>query len=178
MEINPNLKTTYSSIQKTKSFHPATNDKSFLLSELSKNIEAACAKARYYKIAPKKISFFLKSRDFIIFESSIPLPHSSNSPEIIISLVYEKFTEIYKKNLLYRTTGIILQNLTDSQPIQKDLFGNSSTVEKFDLIHKQIDILENKFGKGLVYLASTHKSLQNRTSGTDPDDADLDLFFL
>ncbi len=178
LEIDPNLKTVYSSIQKTRSFYPSTNDKVFLLSELSKNIEGACAKARHYKLVPKKISFFLKTKDFVISECSILLPSPSSSPEIIISLVYEKFKDIYKKNILYRTTGITLQNLIPNQPVQKDLFGNSDKVEKFELIHNQIDFLENKFGKNMVYLASTQKALKNGRLGTDSDDLDKDLLFL
>jgi len=178
LEIDPILKNKYSSIQKTRSFHPQTNDKVFLLSEFSKNIEGACAKARYYKLVPKKISFFLKTKEFVIFESNISLPSPSNSPEIILSLVHEKFEDIYKKNTLYRTTGITLQNLIDVQPIQKDLFGNSDKIEKFDLIHNQIDLLENKFGKGMVYLASTQKALKSGRLGTDADDLDKDLLFL
>lgn len=177
-EIDPNLKTKYSSIQKTRSFHPATNEETFLLSELSKNIEGACAKARHNKLIPQKISFFLKTNNFEIFDYSLTLPSPSSSPEIIISLVYEKFKEIYKKNILYRTTGIILQNLIENQPIQKDLFGGSDKVEKFDLIHKQIDLLESKFGKNLVYLASTQKNLGKERLGTDSDDLDKDLLFL
>lgn len=178
LEIDPNLKTTYSSIQKTRSFHPATNDKNFLLSELSKNIEGACAKARHYKLVPQKISFFLKTKDYVFSVFSLNLPAPSSSPEIIISLVYEKFNEVYKKDILYRTTGVTLQNLIENQPIQKDLFGGSDQTEKFDLIHEQIDLLESKFGKNMVYLASTQKALKNGRLGTDSDDLDRDLLFL
>ncbi len=178
LEIDPNLKTTYSSIQKTRSFYPSTNNKTFLLSELSKNIEGACAKARYYKLIPKKISFFLKSQNFVIYEYSLPLPSPSSAPEVILSLVNEKFLEVYKNNILYRTTGITLQNLVDTQPIQKDLFGNSDKVEKFDLIHTQIDFLEKKFGKNMVYLASTQQARNNGRLGTDSEDLDSDLLFL
>ncbi len=178
LEIDPNLKTTYSSIQKTRSFHPATNEKTFLLSELSKNIEGACAKARHYKLVPQKISFFLKTKDFVFSVFSSALPSPSSSPEIIISLVYDKFNEVYKKNILYRTTGVTLQNLTENQPVQKDLFGTSDRTEKFSLIHEQIDLLEGKFGKNMVYLASTQKALKNHRLGTDSDDLDRDLLFL
>ena len=66
LKIDPIAKTVYSSIQKTRSFHPATNDKVFLLSQLSKNIEEACTKARYYKLLPKKVSFFLKTQQFLL----------------------------------------------------------------------------------------------------------------
>jgi nucleotidyltransferase/DNA polymerase involved in DNA repair len=178
LEIDPNLKTEYSSIQKTRSFYPNTNDKSFLLSELSKNTEGACAKARHYKLIPKKISFFLKTKGFKFLTSSITLPTPTSAPEIIIQLIEEKFKEIYSKNILFRTTGIILENLIPHQNIQQDLFGNTDRVNKFEIIHDQIDKLENKFGRNMVYLAGTEQARKNRTLGTDSDDLDKDLLFL
>jgi DNA polymerase-4/DNA polymerase V len=71
IHINTETKDEYASIQKTRTFHPATNDKVFLLSQLSKNIEDACAKARHYDLTPKKISFFLKPVSFSISSSSL-----------------------------------------------------------------------------------------------------------
>lgn len=178
LEIDPKTKTTFSSIQRTRSFHPNTNDVSFLLSELSKNIEDACAKARRYKLAPKKISFFLKTKDFLYVTSTFSLTNPSNTPEIITSLVQKKFEEIYKKGVLYRTTGITLENLTPNHSLQKDLFGDSNQADKFEVIHKQIDILESKFGKHMVYLASTQEAIKHRKLGTDSDDLDRNLLFL
>jgi DNA polymerase-4/DNA polymerase V len=178
LEIDPVLKTTYSSIQKTRSFHPQTNDKQFLLSELSKHIEDACAKARHYDLVTTRISFFLKSKDFRFFNYTITIPTPTNVPEMILPLVQEKFPDVFKRGILYRTTGVILQNLSSVDTVQKDLFGNADRVNKFKLIHDQIDLLENKFGKHVVYLASTKKALGNKRSEMDSDDLDRDLLFL
>lgn len=178
LEIDPVLKTTYSSIQKTRSFHPQTDDKQFLLSELSKHVEDACAKARHYDLATTRISFFLKTKDFRFFNYTITILTPTNVPEMILPLVQEKFVDVYKKGILYRTTGVILQNLSPVNAVQKDLFGNADRVNKFRLIHDQIDLLENKFGKHVVYLASTKKALGNKRSEMDSDDLDKDLLFL
>ena len=178
LEIDPVLKTTYSSIQKTRSFHPQTNDKVFLLSELSKHVEDACAKARHYQLFATKVSFFLKTKDFKFSNCTITLPTPTNVPEMIIPLVREKFVDMHKKGILYRTTGVILQNLSRKHATQQDFFGNTERVNKFELIHDKIDLLENKFGKHMVYLASTKKALESERSGTDSDDPDRDLLFL
>ena len=178
LEIDPKLKTTYSSIQRTRSFHPQTNDKTFLLSELSKHTEDACAKARHYKLVPTKISFFLKTRDFVFSTCTIPLSTPTNIPETLISLVYDKFVEVHKKGDIYRTTGVTLLNLTTNYSSQQDLFGNGDRVNKLELIHDQIDLLESKFGKHMVYLASTQTAMKNSRSETDADDPDRDLLFL
>jgi DNA polymerase-4/DNA polymerase V len=182
MEINPNVKTIYSSIQKTRTFHPNTNDKIFLLSQLSKHIEDACKKARYYKLVPKKISFFLKDKNLKYYTYSLSLPNPTNAPETIFDLVNENFDKVYSKRELYRTAGIILNDLTPNYVTQDDLFGNRAKTGKFELIHKQIDALEDKFGKGMVYLGSTQNALKHRAKddddGSDPDELDRNLLFL
>ncbi len=178
LEIDPELKTTYSSIQKTRSFHPHTNNKTFLLSELSKHVEDASSKARYYKLVPTKISFFIKTKDFKFITSTVVLLTPTNIPEIIIPLVFDKFESLHKKGILYRTTGVIFHNLSHSHSQQSDLFGHTDKIHKFELIHNQIDKLESKFGKNVVYLASTKKALESDRTGTDADDLDRNLLFL
>lgn len=164
MKIDPEIKTVYSSVQKTRTFYPPTNDKVFLLSQLSKNIEEACHKARYYKLVPKKISFFLKTQNFKYLTYLITLSIPTNAPEVLISIVNLKFRQIYNTGILYRTTGVILQELVSVSIVQGDLFGNSNQSHKFEVIHQQIDLLEGKFGKKVVYLGSTHQALKQKGS--------------
>ncbi|MFA5997014.1 MAG: DNA polymerase IV [Candidatus Paceibacterota bacterium] len=178
MEVNTELKESYSSIQKTRSFHPQTNDKTFLWSQLSKHIEDACMKARYYGLVPKKISIFLKTKDFKYMASTIALPVPSSSPEILNAFAHTEFEKIYKKGIMYRTTGVILVDLMSNFVFQKDLFGGTLKAEKFEEIHKQIDLLEEKLGKKIIHLGSTHNALKQKTLGTDSDDLDRDLLFL
>ena len=178
MEIDPNPKTKYSSIQKTETFHPATNDKTFLLSQLSKNIEGACAKARYYKLVPKNVSFFLKTQSFKYYQCSVLLSSPTNAPEIIIMLLESKFKEMYSSGIIYRTTGVTLENLVSDSVSQADLFGNNDMAKKFETIHKQIDLLEDKFGKSVVHLASTHKALKHKIVADNDGEYGRDLLFL
>lgn len=178
MEIDSSTKTDYSSMQKTQTFHPATNDKVFLMSQFSKNIEGVCAKARYYNLIPKKVSFFLKSQNFKYFNCSFVLPLPTNAPEIINSILKEGFNKMYEKGVLYRTTGVTLEDLIPDSVSQGDLFGSSDKAKKFEAIHKQIDKFEEKFGKNMIYLASTHNAYKNKRKGTDADDLDRNLLFL
>jgi len=89
-----------------------------------------------------------------------------------------KSNKIYKKNILYRTAGVTLFELILDSVRQGDLFGNTDKADKFEIIHKQIDSLEEKFGKREVYLASTQNALKQNKRGTDSDDLDRDLLFL
>lgn len=178
MEINAEPKTEYSSIQKTRTFREKTNDKLFLFSQLSKHTEDACKKARYYDEVAKKVSFFLKTQDFRYHSFSFVLPTPTNSPETILSLVKKYWNKAWKPGILYRTAGIVLHELSSNRVIQNDLFGLTSTEDKLLAIHKNIDSLENKLEKRLVYLASTQDAIKNKSSGTDAEDLDRNLLFL
>lgn len=178
IKIDSVPKTVYSSIQKTHTFHPPTNNKTFLFSQLSKNIEEACIKARHYKLVPQKVSFFLKMQNFLYVKCQTSLISPTTAPEIITTIVKSKLPEMHRPNILYRTTGVILENLIPNTVTQSDLFGNADKANKFDVIHKQIDSLEEKFGKRVLYLASTHQALKNKEKGTDNDDLDRNLLFL
>ncbi len=178
LEIDPEPKTVYSSVQKTRTFHPPTNDKNFLLSQLSKHIEEACAKARHYKLVPRKISFFLKTQNFRYDAFSAVLSSPTNAPETLISLARKYFSKMHRPGVLYRTAGVTLQELAPESVSQADLFGETDKARKFETIHKQIDSLEDKFGKRVVYLASTHKALKRKVKGTEADEVDRNLLFL
>jgi len=164
MPIDPNPKTSYDSVQKTRSFHPASNDSIFLFSQLSKHIEDACAKIRHFDLVAKHVSIFLKTKNFEYITHKFNLDTPTNAPEIITDLAQKHFHKIFRKQVLYRTTGVTLAGLVskESVTIQGDLFGGGLKTEttkkgeKYEIIHKQIDMLEEKFGRNVVYLASTH----------------------
>ncbi len=180
-KVDPKPKLKYSSIQKTRSFHPASKDEIFLFSQLSKHIEDACAKARHFNLLTKKVSIFLKSRGFEYFTYSFDLTNPTNAPEIIISLSKKYFNKIYNKQILYRTAGVRLYELISNEIQQKDLFGNNIRLDKFELIHRHIDNMERKYGRRVVYLASTHNAIKykdEKLEGTDAEDLDRDLLFL
>jgi DNA polymerase-4/DNA polymerase V len=176
--VDATKKTSYASIQKTQTFHPGTNDKSFLLSQLSKHIEDACRKARRYHLAPKKVSLFLKTQGFKYTTCDIVLSIPTNAPETIVAHLLKRFSEIHTRGVVYRATGVTLFDLTHAGATQGDLFGESEKTEKLGLIYKRIDALEEKHGKRLVYLASTDNALKHKRRGTDFDDAGRDLLFL
>ncbi|MSU45038.1 MAG: DNA polymerase IV [Candidatus Zambryskibacteria bacterium] len=178
MKVNPETKSDYSSVQKTRTFYPTTNDKIFLLSQLSKHIEDACKKARHYSLVAKKFSFFLKSQDFKYFSYSVDLPIPTASPEPIVELMRLNFHKIWSKGVIYRTTGATLFELVSCRVTQKDLFGGIDKENKLEAVHKTIDDLENKFGKRIVYLGSTHDALKSKREGTDVNDLNRNLLFL
>lgn len=177
MKLNPELKVLYSSIQKSRTFHPATSDTTFLLAQLSKHTEEACKKARQYGLTAKKFSFLLRAQDLRYTVCSITLPVPTNAPETILHHIREKFGDVYTRGVLYRTTGITLQNLVVEVAHQATLFDTTTKTDKFEAIHKQIDLLEHKLGKHVVHLGATHHALTNMTEDIDFDSEERSLLF-
>ncbi len=178
MKVDPAPRSEYSSVQKTRTFHPFTNDKVFLLSQLSKHVEDACRKIRHYNLQAKQFSFFIKTKEMRYFSQKIVIPIATNSPEPIIDLIASNFDKVWHLGYLYRTCGVNLYDLRPQDLAQQDLFGQSQEETRFSTIHKQIDNLENKFGKRVVHLASTHNALKQKKKGTDSNNLDRDLLFL
>ena len=55
---------TYHTIQKVKTFTPASSHRDFVFAQLAKNIENACIKLRKYKLATQRVLIFLRTQDF------------------------------------------------------------------------------------------------------------------
>lgn len=179
MKLNQELKTIYASIQETRTFHPVTNDVVFLFSQLSQHIEGVCTKARRYNLAPKKFTFFLRMQNLEYSVCTILLPSPTNAPEALIALAKSKLSELYKKGVNYRATGVTLQNLASTILTQATLFEDiPSKSNKFESIHKDIDALEKKLGKRLVHLASTQHALAQKGIGGDINDVERNLLFM
>ena len=54
----------YQTISKTKTFTPGSNNPKFVFSQLSKNIENACIKARRHGHVARDVLLFLKTQEF------------------------------------------------------------------------------------------------------------------
>lgn len=162
--VNPLVigeKHSYQSISKTKTFTPASSDKEFVFSQLSKNIENTCIKARRHNLATKKVYYFLKNQEFRY--SGIELTFSSfiSTPNEIIRMVRETFDKVFSPHTLYRATGIVLLNLEQEKSVQLDLFGQIIKIENWKPIFQAVDSIDHKFGKHTVFLGSTMKALQS-----------------
>ncbi len=178
MNVNREVKSTYSSIQRTRTFHPATNDQVFLLAQLSSHLEQACTKARQYNLTPKKFTFLLRKQTLRYSVYSMNLDAPTNAPEMLIALIKEHWDEVYQKGVPYRATGVVLHNLTSLDTPQMKLFEDDSKASKFETIHKSIDKLEHKLGKHVVHLGSTQKALITMTEDLDPEEDERHLLFV
>ena len=98
-------KATYQSIQKVKTFTPPSNDRAFVFSQLSKNIENACIKARRYKLAAKGALVFLKTQHFDVQGVEVTFSRPTNFPHEMVQAITSAFETLYRPQVEYRATG-------------------------------------------------------------------------
>ena len=158
-ELNTEGRCSYQSIAKTKTFTPPSKDANFVYSQLSKNIENACIKLRRWNLATSQISFFLKTQDFIYHGLQIKLPHQCSVPQDILKIVGEYFPAIFKKETLYRASGVTLMKLTDAATTQLDLFGSVNRSESLKKVFESVDDISTRHGKHTVFLGSSFKAM-------------------
>ncbi len=153
-------RTTYQSIQKTKTFTPPSCDPDFVFSQLSKNIENACIKARRWNLATAEIAFFLKTQDFRYHGLELKLSHATSVPHDVLKMVREYFPRVFKPGVLYRATGISLLKLQDAKSAQLDLFGGVLKTEGIRKIFESVDALSARYGKHAVFLGSSFQAMR------------------
>ncbi|MCK5332768.1 DNA polymerase IV [Candidatus Parcubacteria bacterium] len=161
-KIETSKKNDYKSISKTKTFTPASSNKEFVFSQLSKNVENACIKLRRYNLSVKKIFFFLKTQDFQYCGVEVKMSDATNTPNSILNIIDSHFEKIFDSSKLFRATGIILSDLSISQARQLDLFGKMEQEENFSKIFKKIDEISKKYGKHSVFLGTSFLAMNKK----------------
>lgn len=150
------------SIMKTHTFRP-THARSEIFSELSRNVEAACAKARRYGVKAKALSFFLKTQEFQYYARSLELPLPLSDPAELLRLIAAEFDEVYDESILYRASGITLRSLSVDRATTYDLFGEVKEEEDRSLGKlKAIDDMNRRYGRHTVFLGSSMKAVSVR----------------
>lgn len=158
--LNVSTHTSIGSIMKTHSFK-ATTDRTKIFAELSKNVEAACAKARRHGVRVKAISFFLKTQEFQYYGRAIELPVALSDPSEMLRAIAVQFDEVYAPGILYRATGITLRSLVVERALTYDLFGEIRKEEEESKGKlKAVDGLNRRYGRHTVYLASSMQAIE------------------
>jgi DNA polymerase IV len=155
---------TYYTIQKVKTFTPASSDRAFVFAQLSKNIENACMKIRKYKLATQRVVIFLRTQEFRDFGLEVDLSGPTQFPNDILHAVTPAFEELFSPATAYRATGVILSKLTEAYYGQLDLFGEAIRLQRLSNLYESVDTLREKYGKHTVFLGASflaHQSAQH-----------------
>ena len=148
-------KSTYQSIQKVKTFTPPPRDRAFVFSQLSKNIENACSKARKYKLAAKAAVIMLKTQAFRMHWLEVRLSRATAFPQDIIKAITPAFTQLFRPEADYRATGIVLTKLEEDTMVQLDLCGEVVRAEKWPRVYHAVDHMREHYGKHAVFVGSS-----------------------
>lgn len=148
------------SISRTRTFTPASKDREFIYAQLSKNVEAACARLRRYGFYSRWFSFFIKSQEFHYYRVEVRLPRPLCTPEPVLAVIRSRFDEIYRKGVLYRASGITMGDLTKSAGMSGNLFEAPQEIVGTDQVYATVDALSHRFGDGLIFLGSSWKAMK------------------
>lgn len=138
------------SIQNTRSFANFTNDKEFIKNSLIYHINNSCFRLRELGLKAGCIKVVLKTKDFRYFVEKKLLLTPTNWDSDVIQVSTELFDKLYSANEIYRSSGIVLENLINAQDVQMSLFSDVDELNKKKALSNSIDKLTKRFKKNIV----------------------------
>lgn len=144
------------SIQNTSAFGIFTSDLNFIKNQLNYHIHMACKRLRKLNLKCSGIAVMLRTKvEFKVYYEKITIPHSTCYEWEISDIAFKLLEKIYNPNIVYRSSGIILDDFMSSNGEQMFLFADNESVEKSERLAKSIDKLESKFGKNIIQTGFT-----------------------
>lgn len=138
------------SIQKTSSFATFTTDKNYIINSLHYHSHRACKKLRKLNIKTRLVGVLLRTKDFKIFYGNHVLLYPTNWEFEIFNAVDTVFDKIYVPEIVYRSSGVTLENLTETSNSQLSLFEPSENLTRKQTLGLTWDQLENKYGRDIL----------------------------
>ena len=146
------------SIQKTSALAKFSSDKNYLKNSLNYHIHRACVKLRGINAKCKGVSIFLRTKDFRVFCEKKVLNVATDFELEISDIVFTLLDKLYNPNILYRSTGVILDTFTMNDEAQMSLFADEKVDEK-EKLSKCFDKLEARFGKDIIQTGFVKKDV-------------------
>ncbi len=147
------------SIQKTSALAKFSSDKNYLKNSLNYHIHRACVKLRGINAKCKGVSIFLRTKDFRVFCEKKVLNVATDFELEISDIVFTLLDKLYNPNILYRSTGVILDTFTMNNEAQMSLFADEKVDEKKEKLSKCFDKLEARFGKDIIQTGFVKKDV-------------------
>lgn len=147
------------SIQKTSALAKFSSDKNYLKNSLNYHVHRACVKLRGINAKCKGVSIFLRTKDFRVFCEKKVLNVATDFELEISDIVFTLLDKLYNPNILYRSTGVILDTFTMNDEAQMSLFADEKVDEKKEKLSKCFDKLEARFGKDIIQTGFVKKDV-------------------
>ncbi len=133
-----------------------TNDKNILKNELHFHIHQACRKLREQDGFCQSVGVMLRLKSFQTLFEKQKLFYPTQSEQDIGKVAERLLDNIYRENTLYRSIGIDLTDLKYDIEKEGDLFTPTAQPDK---LGKTVDLLEQKFGKNIVQIGWTNRTI-------------------
>jgi len=148
-------KTTYATILKSKTFTPASNDRTLVYAKLIRNVESAFMKARRYKLRARALGVVLRRSDFRHDGLEARLNRPTSTTLEALPLIRKLFDRIFADNTHYRATMIVLGFLEDDNVRQYELFEDRLKIETIENATLAIDAINRRYGKHTICSATS-----------------------
>ncbi len=145
------------SIQNTRAFGIFTSDFNFIKNELNRHIHTSCRKLRLYDTKCLQVGVMLRTKDFRVYYAKNDLRAPTDFELEISNVAIKLLEEIYKPDILYRSTGVFLEKIGEQGTEQLSLYSDTNIEEKKKKLTRCFDKLEAKFGKNIVQTGFTIK---------------------
>lgn len=152
-----NEESTPKSIQNTRAFGIFTSDFNFIKNELNRHIHTSCRKLRRYDTKCLQVGVMLRTKDFKVYYTKQDLLAPTDFELEISKVAIELLKEIYNPNIIYRSTGVILEKIGEQGTEQLSLYNDAQADEKKRKLARCFDKLEKKFSKNIVKIGFTNK---------------------
>ncbi len=135
------------SIQKTSSFAHFTSDKFYIKNSLHYHAHLACSKLRRLGLKAEILCIMLRTKDFQVITEKVVLPGPTDSELTVNSYADKMLEKIYRPDIIYRSSGVYVEKLTEKNASQLYLFDTPKN-QKAEKLAQVWDKIEHKYGKG------------------------------
>ena len=145
------------SIQNTRAFGIFTSDFNFIKNELNRHIHTSCRKLRQYETKCMQIGVMLRTKDLKVHYTKKDLLYPLDFELEISNIAIKLLEDIYNPEILYRSTGVVLERIGEQGTEQLSLYTDQEKNIKKEKLVKCFDKLESKFGKNIIQTGFTKK---------------------
>lgn len=148
----------------SKSFGTPIYDFESLMGAICENILCATEKLRRQKSVAFSLSLFIQTSRFRpnYYSNSIEIElyEGCNDPSVLSSIAEKWLHRIYKPELAYKKSGVLLSKIQPQHAFQSPLFQTSRAHEKSKRLTEALDSINKKWGKHTLTLARCKRDMR------------------
>ena len=116
--------------------------------EISRHLHSACSRLRYHGGKCKVVGLMLKTKDFAVYYDKRVMLKPTDFELTLQKYINEMLPNLYKEGILYRATGVVLDDLSYGGE-QLSIFSTEQD-EKERNLSKCIENIEKRFGRNKI----------------------------